>query len=172
VALPFMHASDTLEAMWGLLTAPRAALSRRVYNVGAVSASPREWAAAFGRAAAAAAAPPRHQQQQQQRRAEARPGGTRLRVNYAPDHRDAIARSWPAAVDFSAARRDWGFAPSVCGVDAMATRLLSELIERRRAAAGADAAVATAAERTGVAATASAAGSLSLSHGLSVGVAA
>lgn len=33
-------------------------------------------------------------------------------VDYRPDFRDLIARSWPQSVDDSAARRDWGWQPS------------------------------------------------------------
>jgi threonine 3-dehydrogenase len=125
VELPFMHARDTLEAMWRLLTAPAARLSRRVYNVGAVSATPAEWRLAFERAALAAAAKVRG------RRGPPPLSPPLLPVDYAPDHRDAIARSWPARLDHSAASRDWGYAPSVGDVDAMASQLLGEVLEAR-----------------------------------------
>ena len=36
----------------------------------------------------------------------------RFHVDYRPDFRDLIARSWPQSVDDSAARRDWGWQPS------------------------------------------------------------
>ena len=35
----------------------------------------------------------------------------RFTVDYRPDFRDAIARSWPQSVDDSAARTDWGWRP-------------------------------------------------------------
>lgn len=34
-----------------------------------------------------------------------------FRVNYRPDFRDAIARSWPQSIDDSAARTHWGWRP-------------------------------------------------------------
>lgn len=119
VELPFMHGRDTLEAIWRLLTAPASQLSRRVYNVGSVSFTPAEWRAALERAVAA-------------RRGGDGGAPSSLQVEYAPDHRDAIARSWPARLDYSAAARDWGYAPSVASVDAMAEQLLGEVLEARR----------------------------------------
>ena len=35
-----------------------------------------------------------------------------FRVEYRPDFRDDIARTWPQSVDDSAAQRDWGWRPS------------------------------------------------------------
>lgn len=36
---------------------------------------------------------------------------TNFQIDYVPDHRDAIAASWPAGLDDSSARRDWGWQP-------------------------------------------------------------
>jgi threonine 3-dehydrogenase len=123
VALPFMHASDTLAAFWRLLVAPRSQLSRPVYNVSAVTATPEDWRRAFERAA--------------RRRLgdddKTTTGPPLLPVVYAPDHRDAIARSWPSALDCSAAARDWGYAALVGDVDALAERLLEERLAAKEA---------------------------------------
>ena len=136
VALPFMHASDTLRAFWGLLSAPRGALSRAVYNVGAVTATPREWRGALERAAreAVGGGARAEEEEEEQGGSPPPPPPPLLSVEYAPDHRDAIARSWPASLDCSAAARDWGYAPEVAGVDAMARRLLAERLAARRRA--------------------------------------
>jgi nucleoside-diphosphate-sugar epimerase len=32
-------------------------------------------------------------------------------INYKPDFRQQIAESWPASIDDSVARRDWGWQP-------------------------------------------------------------
>ncbi len=63
-------------------------LAQTTYNVTAMSFTPAELCAAI------------------QRRL---PGFT---VDYRPDFRDAIARSWPQSVDDSPARADWGWRPA------------------------------------------------------------
>jgi nucleoside-diphosphate-sugar epimerase len=32
-------------------------------------------------------------------------------ISYTPDFRDAIAKTWPASIDDSAARKQWGWQP-------------------------------------------------------------
>lgn len=32
-------------------------------------------------------------------------------ISYTPDFRDAIAKTWPASIDDSAARAQWGWQP-------------------------------------------------------------
>jgi nucleoside-diphosphate-sugar epimerase len=34
-----------------------------------------------------------------------------FRVNYQPDHREAIAANWPASIKDEQARKDWGWQP-------------------------------------------------------------
>jgi len=86
--IPFMAMPDAVDALLRLAGAPRPALGRVVYNVGAFNPSAREI---------------RDQVQ------AAFPGA---KVDFAPDpKRQRIVDSWPEDVDDSAARRDWGFAP-------------------------------------------------------------
>ena len=86
--LPMMYMPDALRATLDLMHAPADAIKVRTsYNVGAMSFSPAEITAAI-----------------QQEIPD-------FRVGYAPDNRQAIADSWPASIDDSAARQDWGWAP-------------------------------------------------------------
>jgi nucleoside-diphosphate-sugar epimerase len=87
--IPFMAMPDASEALRRLAAAPRERLSRTTYNVGAFSRS-----AAEIREAVVAAFP-------------------RARITYKIDEkRQGIVDSWPADVDDSAARADWGFEPA------------------------------------------------------------
>lgn len=86
--IPFMTMPDAVKALLTLMAAPREQLSRRVYNVTAFSLSASDIAA----------------------RAEAAFPGAQ--ITYAPvAARQRILDSWPAEVDDSAARRDWGWQP-------------------------------------------------------------
>ena len=86
--IPFMAMPDAIKALIRLQSAPRAALSRQTYNVGAFNPSAEECYAFIRNAFPAAA------------------------VTFAPDpKRQAIVDSWPEDVDDMAARRDWGWAP-------------------------------------------------------------
>jgi threonine 3-dehydrogenase len=86
--IPFMAMPDAVESILRLMAAPRARLSRIVYNVGAFAPT-----AAEVEAEVHAAFP--HAKM-----------GTRVDVK-----RQGIVDSWPADVDDSAARGDWGHAP-------------------------------------------------------------
>jgi nucleoside-diphosphate-sugar epimerase len=87
--IPFMTMPDAVAALLGLLDAPAERLTRSVYNVTAFNPSAGELAAMVARAF---------------------PGA---RVTFDPDpRRQAIVDSWPADVDDTAARRDWGFVPA------------------------------------------------------------
>jgi nucleoside-diphosphate-sugar epimerase len=86
--IPFMAMPDAVQALLDLEAAPAEALSRKVYNVGAFNPSAgefRDWVrAAFPQA----------------------------EVSFQPDlKRQGIVDTWPADVDDSAARRDWGWRP-------------------------------------------------------------
>ena len=86
--IPFMAMPDAVDALLQLAAAPRERLSRTAYNVAAFNPSAAEIAAIVSRAFAGAD------------------------ISWEPDaKRQSIVDSWPAAVDDSAARRDWGFAP-------------------------------------------------------------
>jgi len=86
--IPFMAMPDGVEALLVLAAAPPAALTRQVYNVGAFHPSAGEIRNLV---------------------LEAFPG---TRITFEPDlKRQGIVDTWPADVDDSAARADWGFAP-------------------------------------------------------------
>jgi threonine 3-dehydrogenase len=88
--IPFMVMPDGIDALLTLAAAPRTALAHTVYNVGAFSPSAEEI-----RTIVLTAFP-------------------RAEITYAIDEkRQAIVDAWPADVDDSAARTDWGYAPRV-----------------------------------------------------------
>jgi nucleoside-diphosphate-sugar epimerase len=88
-ALPFMAMPDASETLLAIAAAAREGLTCTTYNVGAFSLS-----AARIRGLVADAFP-------------------RTAITYKIDEkRQAIVDSWPADVDDSAARRDWGFKPA------------------------------------------------------------
>jgi len=87
--IPFMAMPDASAALLALAAADRGTLTRTTYNVGAFSRS-----AAQIREMGAAAFP-------------------RAEITYKIDEkRQEIVDSWPADVDDSAARADWGFEPA------------------------------------------------------------
>jgi nucleoside-diphosphate-sugar epimerase len=86
--IPFMAMPDGVEALLALAQAPRDRLTRTVYNVGAFSPTAEEVRARVLTAFPSAS------------------------VTFQPHQkRQQIVDTWPADVDDSAARRDWGFAP-------------------------------------------------------------
>jgi nucleoside-diphosphate-sugar epimerase len=87
--IPFMVMPDAIDALLALGAAPRERLTRTAYNVAAFSAS-----AADIREVVALAFPV-------------------ASITYQVDEkRQGIVDSWPADVDDSAARADWGFRPA------------------------------------------------------------
>jgi nucleoside-diphosphate-sugar epimerase len=86
--IPFMAMPDGVEALLGFAAAPRDRLTRTTYNVAAFNPSAEEICDVVMRAFPAA------------------------RIAWEVDaKRQGIVDSWPADVDDTAARRDWGFAP-------------------------------------------------------------
>jgi threonine 3-dehydrogenase len=86
--IPFMAMPDAVDALMTLAAAPRALLTRTAYNVAAFNPSADEI-----RNTVLQAFP-------------------RARIDWEIDQkRQGIVDTWPADVDDSAARRDWGFAP-------------------------------------------------------------
>jgi nucleoside-diphosphate-sugar epimerase len=86
--IPFMAMPDGVDALLTLAAAPRERLGRTAYNVGAFNPSAEEVRDIVLRAFPAA------------------------RITWENDRkRQGIVDSWPADVDDSAARHDWGFAP-------------------------------------------------------------
>jgi nucleoside-diphosphate-sugar epimerase len=88
--IPFMAMPDAVDALMKLALVPRTSLTQPVYNIGAFAPSAAEIREMVLRSFPAAKL------------------GTRVN-----DKRQGIVDSWPEDVDDSAARRDWGFAPSM-----------------------------------------------------------
>ena len=106
--LPMMYMPDAIRATLALMAADAAALSvRDSYNAGALSFSPAELTAAI----------------------QAHVPG--FACTYTPDERQQIADNWPASVDDTAARSDWGWAPEY-DLNAMTEDMLSHLRESKR----------------------------------------
>jgi nucleoside-diphosphate-sugar epimerase len=87
-SLPMIHMDDAIRATLELMTAPPERIGRRQgYNLQGLSFSPAELVAEIERQFGP------------------------QRVAYAPDARQQIAQSWPAALDDALARADWGWQP-------------------------------------------------------------
>ena len=103
--LPMMYMPDALKATLDLMHAPASSIRvRSSYNLAAMSFTPAEIAASI-----------------QQEIPD-------FHLTYAPDQRQAIADSWPASIDDSAARRDWGWQPEY-GLAQMTRDMLAHLRE-------------------------------------------
>jgi nucleoside-diphosphate-sugar epimerase len=87
--LPMMYMPDAIEATVKLMLAPAEQIKvRSSYNLAGFSFTPKELAN------------------------EIRNFIPEFSIDYAPDFRQAIADSWPASIDDSAARNDWGWNPA------------------------------------------------------------
>jgi nucleoside-diphosphate-sugar epimerase len=110
--LPFMAMPDAVKALLKLAEAPRGPLSRLVYNVGSFSLSAAQI----------------HERVQH--------AFPRAVVTFKPDRkRQGIVDTWPADVDDSAARRDWGWAPDYDADRAFGDYLVPAVVRRYAGAA-------------------------------------
>ncbi len=84
--LPMMYMPDAIRATLELMDAPAEKISIRTsYNLSSMSFSPAQIAA------------------------EIKKYIPEFEISYKPDYRQAIADSWPASIDDSVARNDWGW---------------------------------------------------------------
>jgi nucleoside-diphosphate-sugar epimerase len=105
--IPFMAMPDGVEALLELASVPRESLTRTEYNVSAFNPSAEEIRAVVERSFPDA------------------------RITWdADEKRQRIVDSWPADVDVSAARRDWGFAPRYDFGTAFKDYLIPKINER------------------------------------------
>ena len=105
-ALPMMYMPDAIRATLELMDAPAEKIRvRSSYNLSAISFTPAELAE------------------------EIRKQFGAFEMRYAPDFRQAIADSWPASIDDSAARNDWGWKPAF-GLQEMVSDMLKHLSAR------------------------------------------
>ena len=105
--IPFMTMPDAIEALMRLASAPRDRLTKTAYNVAAFSPDAQAICDVVTRAF------------------------PRASVTWETDlKRQRIVDSWPAEVDDTAARRDWGFAPRYDFARAFEEYLIPTITER------------------------------------------
>lgn len=110
--IPFMAMPDAIKALVMLARAPREKLRSHVYNLTSFSRSALELAEIVRGAF---------------------PGA---QISFVPsDARQAIVDSWPAALDDSAARRDWGWAPDYDAERAFKDYLIPTIVQRYQSSA-------------------------------------
>ena len=104
--LPMIYMADAIRATIELMSAsPENIRVRASYNVAGLSFNPRELAAAI-----------------RLRRPD-------FRIDYRPDHRQAIADSWPRSLDDACARADWAWNAAI-GLDELVDDMLLHIGER------------------------------------------
>ncbi|PKP53468.1 MAG: NAD-dependent epimerase [Bacteroidetes bacterium HGW-Bacteroidetes-1] len=102
-ALPMMFMDDAIQATIQLMEADPEKLSlRSSYNVGGMSFTPKILAEAI------------------------RKYQPDFKISYEPDFRQSIADSWPASIDDSVARKDWGLNDQF-NIDSMTELMLREI---------------------------------------------
>lgn len=107
--IPFMAMPDAVDALVMLAGADASKLSASVYNVTAFNPTPAEFAERVLRAF------------------------PQVKISYAPhEKRQGIVDTWPADLDDSLARRDWGWAPKY-SLDRMIDEYLLPNVKRRYA---------------------------------------
>ncbi len=103
-ALPMMYMADAVNATIDLMEAPSEKISIRTsYNVSAISFSPEEIAAAISKQVEG------------------------FEITYKPDHRQAIADSWPNSIDDTPAQTDWNWKPAY-DLESMTGDMLKNLV--------------------------------------------
>jgi nucleoside-diphosphate-sugar epimerase len=113
--IPYMAMPDAITALLQLASAPRERLTRIAYNVSAFNPSAEEIFQVVMRAF------------------------PRAEVTWRTDtKRQGILDSWPADVDDTAARRDWGFAPQYDFAGAFEEYLIPSIKQRYRARESSD----------------------------------
>ena len=106
--LPMLYMPDAIRATLQLMEAPANAITVRTsYNLAGMTFNPGEIAASIQKEV------------------------PDFKVTYKPDFRQAIADSWPASIDDSAARKDWGWKPEY-DLDGMTRDMLLHLREQYR----------------------------------------
>jgi threonine 3-dehydrogenase len=105
--LALIYVQDAVAAMASLLTAPGERLTRRVYNLHAMTVTPRDIADSILRILPA------------------------TKISFAPDPAMAsLIASWPGAMDDSRARSDWGWTPQF-DMNRTADHILQEILRER-----------------------------------------
>lgn len=106
--LPMIYMPDAIRATIELMDAPTEQVRiRAAYNVAGLSFSPRELAAAIRRTM------------------------PDFEIAYQPDHRQAIADTWPHSLDDTHARADWGWSAKI-GLDDIVADMLAHIDEKPR----------------------------------------
>ena len=101
--LPMMYMDDSIRATLELMRAPSEQIKIRTsYNLAAMSFTPAELAASIQK----------HMPE--------------FTIDYAPDHRQAIAATWTESIDDQDARKDWGWQHEY-DLDAMTLEMLTQL---------------------------------------------
>ncbi|HJV88349.1 MAG TPA: NAD-dependent epimerase/dehydratase family protein [Noviherbaspirillum sp.] len=109
--LPMIYMPDAIRATIELMDAPAVQIRvRSSYNVAGLSFSPRELAEAIRRRV------------------------PQFEIRYQPDHRQAIAESWPHSLDDTYARADWGWKAET-GLRELVDDMLKHIPARPREAA-------------------------------------
>ena len=103
--LPFMYMPDCLKATYELINAPREKLTRRVYNITAMTFSPDALEESIKKFI------------------------PEFEMTCHPDFRQEIALTWPTSIDDSNARDDWGWAPDHT-IDSMTEEMLARLAKK------------------------------------------
>ncbi|ESU29090.1 L-threonine 3-dehydrogenase [Flavobacterium limnosediminis JC2902] len=104
--LPMMYMDDAIKATISIMQAPADKIKiRSSYNLSAVSFTPKEIAESIKKHI------------------------PEFTIDYAPDFRQAIADSWPASIDDSYARKDWGWQHDF-DMERMTTTMLENLAKK------------------------------------------